>query len=30
MIRWSDRTGNDVLETRREGKLVHYIVKKVK
>jgi glycine cleavage system H protein len=30
MIRWSDRTGNEVLETRREGKLVHYIVKKVK
>jgi len=28
MIRWSDRTKNEVLETRREGKLVHYIVKK--
>jgi glycine cleavage system H protein len=28
MIRWSDRTGNQVLETRREGNLVHYIVKK--
>ena len=28
MMRWSDRTGNEVLETRREGKLVHYIVKK--
>lgn len=28
MIRWTDRTGNDLLETRREGNLVHYIVKK--
>ena len=28
MMRWSDRTGNEVLETRTEGKLVHYIVKK--
>jgi glycine cleavage system H protein len=28
MIRWSDRTGNQVLETRREGNLVHYVVKK--
>ncbi len=28
MIRWSDRTGNEVLETRKEGSLVHYIVKK--
>ena len=30
MIRWSDRTGNEVLETRSEGRLVHYIVKKAK
>ncbi len=28
MIRWSDLTGNQVLETRREGALTHYIVKK--
>jgi glycine cleavage system H protein len=28
MIRWSERTGNEVLETRREGNLVHYLVKK--
>ena len=28
MIRWSDRTGNQVLETRKEGNLVHYVVKK--
>ncbi len=28
MIRWSDRTGNDVLERRKEGNLVHYVVKK--
>ena len=28
MTRWSDRTGNPVLETRREGNLVHYVVKK--
>jgi len=28
MVRWSDRTGNQVLETRGEGNLVHYIVKK--
>jgi glycine cleavage system H protein len=28
MIRWSDRTGNEVLETRKEGNLVHYILKK--
>ncbi len=28
MIRWSERTGNEVLETRREGNLVHYVVKK--
>jgi glycine cleavage system H protein len=28
MIRWSDMTGNQLVETRREGSLVHYIVKK--
>ncbi|MDG7022519.1 MAG: hypothetical protein JRN07_03865 [Nitrososphaerota archaeon] len=30
MVRWSERTGNPVLETRREGALVHYIVKKAR
>ena len=30
MIRWSERTGNQVLETRKEGNLVHYIVKKTR
>jgi glycine cleavage system H lipoate-binding protein/TusA-related sulfurtransferase len=30
MIRWSDRTGNQVLETRREANLVHYVVKKTR
>jgi len=28
MIRWTDRTGNQLLETTREGSLVHYLVKK--
>ncbi len=28
MVGWADRTGNALLETRREDKLVHYIVKK--
>jgi len=28
MIRWSDRSGNELLESRREGNLVHYVVKK--
>jgi len=28
MIRWTERTGNQLLETRREGNLVHYVVKK--
>ena len=28
MIRWTERTGNQLLETRREGSLVHYVVKK--
>lgn len=30
MIRWTDRTGNQLLETRREGNLVHYVVKKTR
>ncbi len=30
MERWSDQTGQAVLESRKEGKLVHFIVKKVK
>jgi glycine cleavage system H protein len=28
MIRWTERTGNQLLEARREGNLVHYLVKK--
>ena len=28
MIRWTDRTGNQVSESRREGNLIHYVVKK--
>ncbi len=28
MIRWSDQTGNELLETREEGKLVHFLVEK--
>jgi glycine cleavage system H protein len=28
MIRWSDRTGNLLVETRKEGTLVHYLLKK--
>jgi len=28
MARWTDETGNRLLETRREGNLVHYLVKK--
>jgi glycine cleavage system H protein len=28
MIRWTERTGNQLLETRREGNLVHYVLKK--
>ena len=28
MIRWSERTGNQVLETTREGNLIHYVVKR--
>ena len=30
MARWSDETGQEVLESRSEGKLAHFIVKKVK
>ncbi len=30
MERWSDETGQAVLESRKEGKLMHFIVKKVK
>ncbi len=30
MERWSDQTGQAVLESRKEGKLAHFIVKKVK
>jgi glycine cleavage system H protein len=30
MIRWSDQTGQEVLDTRQEEKLTHFIVKKVK
>ena len=30
MERWSDQTGQAVLESRTEGKLTHFIVKKVK
>ncbi len=30
MERWSDQTGQAVLESRKEGKLRHFIVKKVK
>jgi glycine cleavage system H lipoate-binding protein/TusA-related sulfurtransferase len=30
MVRWSDQTGQEVLESRWEGKLAHFIVRKVK
>jgi glycine cleavage system H lipoate-binding protein/TusA-related sulfurtransferase len=30
MMRWMDQTGQALLESRREGKLYHFIVKKVK
>jgi TusA-related sulfurtransferase len=30
MERWSDESGHMVLESRKEGKLAHFIVKKVK
>lgn len=28
MIRWTDQTGNELIETRKEGNLKHFIVKK--
>ena len=28
MVRWSDETGHKLLETRREGNLYHFIIKK--
>lgn len=30
MVRWSDETGQQLLESRREGKLMHFIVRKVR
>jgi glycine cleavage system H protein len=30
MVRWSDQTGQEILESRQEGKLTHFIVKKVR
>ncbi|HXV88980.1 MAG TPA: glycine cleavage system protein H [Nitrososphaeraceae archaeon] len=30
MIRWSEERGQDLLESRKEGKLFHFIVKKIK
>jgi hypothetical protein len=30
MIRWSEESGQSILETRSEGNLLHIIVKKVK
>jgi TusA-related sulfurtransferase len=30
MARWSDETGQELLESRNEGKLMHFIVRKVK
>jgi glycine cleavage system H protein len=30
MVRWSDETGQELMESRREGKLTHFIVRKVK
>lgn len=30
MIRWSDQSGQDVMESRPEGNLTHFIIKKVK
>ena len=30
MERWSDQTGQAVIETRKEGKLIHFIVRKVR
>ena len=28
MVRWSDQTGQPVIETRREGNLYHFLVRK--
>jgi glycine cleavage system H lipoate-binding protein/TusA-related sulfurtransferase len=30
MVRWSDETGQQLLESRQEGKLMHFIVRKVR
>jgi glycine cleavage system H protein len=30
MIRWSEQNGQSLLETRSEGNLFHFIVKKIK
>ena len=30
MVRWSDQSGQEVLESRTEGNLIHFIVRKVK
>ncbi|MDW3654829.1 MAG: sulfurtransferase TusA family protein, partial [Nitrososphaeraceae archaeon] len=30
MIRWSEERGQDLLESRKEGNLFHFIVKKIK
>lgn len=30
MVRWSDETGQQLLESRKEGKLIHFIVRKVR
>ena len=30
MVRWSDESGQQLLESRKEGKLVHFVVRKVK
>jgi glycine cleavage system H protein len=30
MVRWSEETGQQLLESRKEGKLMHFIVRKVK
>ena len=28
MVRWSDRTGNELIETKNEGNLYHFLVRK--
>ena len=30
MVRWSEETGQQLLESRSEGKLVHFVIRKVK